>query len=665
MSARRGARESPNPRARQPDRRRCPARDRLRKRLHRAAGGRLDRLPGLRGLLLRALPGGAPRRPADGAERGPVPATDGRAADRGRPHRDLPARPDRRFPPGALDRRRRGRAGRDAVLPAPRLPAARELQVPLRARVDRAARAACAAGDRPGGQRRASLDPLRLAAVPARRARQGAADRVPRRLSAREARGAGPGTPEGLRPAARDLGRRDARPRRDERSRVGAPLLRDLSVDALRGHRPADLHPDRRRPLRRRRGGRVQADLACPHARRDLARPVAAHPHLGLPDHAVALLDLERGLRGRRPRQGHVHDDRRRDADSLREHRLHLLGDRAGARPDRRRRVAARLHALHRAWDEGRDARRRWLLEAPRRGADVLLRAADLHHRGRDPPDDPADGRDAPVRQLRRVERRRELRPARGAAADLEPFERGGPVNRQIAQLALLGLALIGALIVGTTYWQTWANAGLADRQDNAIRLVAQFSIKRGKIYASDGTLLAANVTKHVGGQTLYFRRYPTGPIFSDVVGYSTQSRNQTGLERSYNDYLTGSNANLDTVFHATLDRLKGSTVQGNNVYLTLRPGAQALALRELRGKCGAVVAMNPTTGAVYVLASSPPYNPNLIEKHYQQALRSGGKCGALLNRATAGKYQPGSSFKVVTATAALNSGRFTPDSTV
>src|SRR5262249_18632784 len=172
------------------------------------------------------------------------------------------------------------------------------------------------------------------------------------------------------------------------------------------------------------------------------------------------------------------------------------------------------------------------------------------------------------------------------------------------------------------------------------------------------------NVVKKVGGQTLYFRRYPTGPIFSDVVGYSTQTRNQTGLERSYNDYLTGSNANLDTVFHATLDRLKGSPVKGNNVCLTLRPGAQALALRELRGKCGAVVAMNPSTGAVYVLASSPPYNPNLIENHYQQALRSGGKCGALLNRATVGKYQPGSSFKVVTATAALNSGRFTPNST-
>jgi peptidoglycan glycosyltransferase len=237
-------------------------------------------------------------------------------------------------------------------------------------------------------------------------------------------------------------------------------------------------------------------------------------------------------------------------------------------------------------------------------------------------------------------------------------------MNRQVSQVGVAALVLIVSLIVGTTYWQTWANAGLADRQDNAIRLVAQFSIDRGKIYAADGkTLLATNVKRQVSGQTLYFRRYPTGPLFSDVVGYSTQTHNQTGLERGYNDYLTGSNANLDTVFRKTVDRLKGATVRGNDLILTIRPGAQALALRALRGKCGAVVALNPSTGAVLAMASSPAYNPNLIEKHFRQALRSGGKCGALVNRATAGRYQPGSTFKVVTATAALNSGRFTPSS--
>ena len=237
-------------------------------------------------------------------------------------------------------------------------------------------------------------------------------------------------------------------------------------------------------------------------------------------------------------------------------------------------------------------------------------------------------------------------------------------MNKQVSQVAVVGLVLLAALIVGTTYWQTWANAGLADRQDNDIRLVAQFTIKRGKIFAAGGTPLAVNVSKKISGQTLYFRRYPSGPLFSDVVGYSTQTRNRTGLEQSYNDYLTGSNANLDTVFRSTIDKLKGSTVTGNDVVLTLRPNLQALARRLLQGKCGAVVALEPTTGRVLAMVTNPTYNPNLIEKRFRQATRSNAPCGApLLNRATAGRYQPGSTFKMVTAAAALDTGRFTPSS--
>ena len=236
-------------------------------------------------------------------------------------------------------------------------------------------------------------------------------------------------------------------------------------------------------------------------------------------------------------------------------------------------------------------------------------------------------------------------------------------MNKQVAHVGVVTIVLLAALVVGTTYWQTWANAGLAERQDNAIRLVAQFSIKRGKIYAADGkTLLAANVAKRVSGQTLYFRRYPTGPLFAHVVGYSTETKNQTGLEESYNDYLTASNSNLDTVFHSTLDKLKGSTITGNNLILSVRPGVQALAQKLLQGKCGAIVAMNPTTGALLTMASSPSFNPNLVEGHFRR-IRPLGSCGPLLNRATAGGYVPGSSFKVVTATAALDTGKFTPNS--
>jgi penicillin-binding protein A len=238
-------------------------------------------------------------------------------------------------------------------------------------------------------------------------------------------------------------------------------------------------------------------------------------------------------------------------------------------------------------------------------------------------------------------------------------------VNKQVSQVGVAALVLIAALIVGTTYWQTWANASLAERQDNDIRLVADFTIKRGKIYAADGrTVLATNVQRKVGGKTLYFRRYPKGSIFSDIVGYSTQSRNRAGLERSYNDYLTGSNANLDTVFRSALDKLRGTTVTGNDLQLTIRPGAQYIAQRALQGKCGAVVAIEPSTGRVLVMATNPSYNPNLIENHFAQATRSRAPCrGALLNRATAGKYPPGSTFKIITAAAALDTRRFTPDS--
>jgi penicillin-binding protein A len=240
-------------------------------------------------------------------------------------------------------------------------------------------------------------------------------------------------------------------------------------------------------------------------------------------------------------------------------------------------------------------------------------------------------------------------------------------VNRQISRLALAGLTLMVALIVGTTYWQTWAAAGLADRQDNAIQRVAQFTIKRGLIYLPGGRrVLASNVRKRVGGQTLYFRRYPRARLLPHVVGYSTQGRSQAGLERSMNDYLVGANANLSTVLQTTLDRLRGATVTGNDLILTVDANAQRLANSALAGKCGAVVALEPKTGRVLVMASSPAYNPNLVERNFRAIERIRGACSPaapLLNRATRGLYTPGSTFKVVTASAALDSGAFTPDS--
>jgi len=237
-------------------------------------------------------------------------------------------------------------------------------------------------------------------------------------------------------------------------------------------------------------------------------------------------------------------------------------------------------------------------------------------------------------------------------------------LNGPISRLAVFALALLGALIVATTYWQAWAAPGLADRKENAIQTVAQFTIERGRIFASDGrTVLAANREREVGGRTLYFRRYPSGPLAAHVVGYSTQVRLRAGLEQSMNDYLTGSNANLSTLLDARVDKLLGRHVVGNDLVLTLNARAQRVALQALGRRCGAVVAIDPTTGRVLVMASAPSYDPNLVEGRYNQILRTQADCrepAALLNRATAGLYVPGSTFKVVTAAAALESRRYT-----
>jgi len=242
-------------------------------------------------------------------------------------------------------------------------------------------------------------------------------------------------------------------------------------------------------------------------------------------------------------------------------------------------------------------------------------------------------------------------------------------VNRQLRRLALVTVLMLVVLIGATTYWQAWAAGGLQDRQDNAIERVMQFTIERGLIVPESGRVtFAANRKERVKGETFFFRRYPARGLAAQTIGYSTASRSQAGLEQSMNDYLTGSNTNLSNAFQRSLDRLGGGTVKGNKLVLTLDPSAQRLAMKELGRNCGAVVAMNIKTGAVVVMASTPTYNPNLIDRPggYAKVLKIRGTCGsasALVNRTTKGLYIPGSTFKMVTAAAALDTGKFTPES--
>jgi penicillin-binding protein A len=238
-------------------------------------------------------------------------------------------------------------------------------------------------------------------------------------------------------------------------------------------------------------------------------------------------------------------------------------------------------------------------------------------------------------------------------------------MNHQIGRVGVVAMGLLVALIVATTYWQTWARPGLAERQDNEIQRVAQFQVKRGLIL-SPSRVLARNREQLVNGKTLYFRRYPQGRLTAHVVGYSTSARSRTGLERSLNSDLTGSTRSLSSLVDHSLDTLNGRPIAGDTVITTLDLNGQKEALDALGSQCGAVVALDPRTGQVRVMVSSPSYDPNDVESNFGKIERITADCtpaSPLLNRASQGLYPPGSTFKVVTASAALESGRFTPTS--
>ena len=240
-------------------------------------------------------------------------------------------------------------------------------------------------------------------------------------------------------------------------------------------------------------------------------------------------------------------------------------------------------------------------------------------------------------------------------------------MNPQIRSLFLVFTFLFVALIATATYW-LWRAPDLEARQGNPNLIVRQLEVQRGLIYASNGrTVLARNRKRELeDGRVWWLRRYPERELTAHAVGYSTIARSRTGLEQSLNDFLTGSNANLSTVIDSTLDKLRGLTQQGNDVVTTLDMQAQRTAMRELAPECGAAAALEPSTGRVLALASTPSSDPNLVERRFGDIERIRAPCepaAPLLDRATAGRFVPGSTFKVVTAAAALDTGQFTPES--
>jgi penicillin-binding protein A len=221
----------------------------------------------------------------------------------------------------------------------------------------------------------------------------------------------------------------------------------------------------------------------------------------------------------------------------------------------------------------------------------------------------------------------------------------------QIVRLFGLIVFLFAILVVFTSRWTVIDATSLQNNSLNRLTLLAELRIKRGRILADDGTTLARSIP--APGKT-WSRTYPTGPLFSQPVGYAiTAEGRSAGLERSANTYLTGTQNGLNSIFGQI-----SSNQVGDDVYTTLDPQAQRAAVRALGGQAGSVVAMDPRTGAIKVMYSSPSYDSNHPDAPCPQP-------GCLLNRATQASYAPGSTFKIVTATAAIDSGLFTPDSTV
>jgi peptidoglycan glycosyltransferase len=234
-------------------------------------------------------------------------------------------------------------------------------------------------------------------------------------------------------------------------------------------------------------------------------------------------------------------------------------------------------------------------------------------------------------------------------------------VNRAIRRVYVVLASGIVLLLAFTAYWQLWAEPSLAARRDNAHQVVQQLSIRRGLILAADGTKLAINHgATTADGRKVFQRRYPTQKMFAHVVGYSSATDGRAGVERSANDYLVGAHTDLGGALESQLHSLAGGTVTGDDVQLSLIPAAQRKAMSDLAatGKAGAVVAIEPRTGRVLVMASWPSFNPN---RAVQGSLPATGS--ALVNRATQGLYPPGSAIKPVIAALALESGRYQPDS--
>jgi len=238
-------------------------------------------------------------------------------------------------------------------------------------------------------------------------------------------------------------------------------------------------------------------------------------------------------------------------------------------------------------------------------------------------------------------------------------------VNKQIKVLAVVFMVLLLAIVVNLSWVQVFGSDKIASNGFNKRRLVEQYGIQRGDIISADGQVAARSVD--TGTEYRYQRVYPLGPLFGELTGYDSWRYGRTGLENKYNNDLLGTGGAL--TLRSLGNRLLGAHKRGNSVVMTSDSRLQRTASEALGGNIGAVVAMDPSTGKVLAMVTSPTFDPNVAvpgkanNTQAQWDALNADPNRPLFNRATSGLYPPGSSFKVVTGAAALDQGVVTPSS--
>ena len=235
-------------------------------------------------------------------------------------------------------------------------------------------------------------------------------------------------------------------------------------------------------------------------------------------------------------------------------------------------------------------------------------------------------------------------------------------MNTQIVRLFGVILALYALLFFFTSYWSVFDAEGLENNTANKRPLLKQQRIDRGDILAFDGeTVIAKSEPEGEGDRRIFVRDYPEGDLYGNPIGYSFVDVGQVGFEQAHNDELVGDKTEFLSIF----DELRGQAQEGEDVVAAIDAEAQRTAIDALGGQKGSVVAMVPSTGEIRAMASIPQYDPNEVASPEGFQRLNEDQNAPLFNRATQAGYQPGSTMKVVTATAALDSDEYEVDSTV